>query len=212
MSNNQYTYTRGCHHSGWTQDREDLLKKLHGEGLSASQIATRITATGFDVTRNAVIGKANRMGLTGGDKPRRSTRSPRKRQPKSGNALNMVFGGQIGRKSAKLFLEAEPFTPGPELVIPLHERKTLLQLEDTDCRWGIGDPKEADFHFCGKAKVPGLPYCEHHCRRAYQPPQERRKRIPVHYLNTTSVNDITRGVEALQNGDAPINTREKQDA
>jgi GcrA cell cycle regulator len=206
------TFTRGCYHSGWTLDREDLLKKLHGEGLSASQIATRITATGFDVTRNAVIGKANRMGLTGGDKPRRSTRSPRKRQPKSGNALNMVFGGQIGRKSAKLFLEAEPFTPGPELVIPLHERKTLLQLEDTDCRWGIGDPKEADFHFCGKAKVPGLPYCEHHCRRAYQPPQERRKRIPVHYLNTTSVNDITRGVEALQNGDAPINTREKQDA
>jgi hypothetical protein len=60
--------------------------------------------------------------------------------------------------------------------------------------------------------VPGLPYCEHHCRRAYQPPQERRKRIPVHYLNTTSVNDITRGVEALQNGDAPINTREKADA
>jgi hypothetical protein len=98
------------------------------------------------------------------------------------------------------------------LVIPLHERKTLLQLEDTDCRWGIGDPKDADFHFCGKLKVPGLPYCEHHCRRAYQPPQERRKRIPVHYLNTTSVNDITRGVEALQNGDAPINTREKADA
>jgi GcrA cell cycle regulator len=201
-------HTRGCYHSGWTLDREDLLKKLHGEGLSASQIALRICATGFDCTRNAVIGKANRLGLTGGDKPRRSTRS-RKPRRKPNPGINMVFGG---RKSAKLFLEAEPFTTGPELVIPLHERKTLLQLEDTDCRWGIGDPKEADFHFCGKTKVPGLPYCEHHCRRAYQPPQERRKRIPVHYVNNTSVNDITWGVEVLQNGEAPINTREKADA
>jgi GcrA cell cycle regulator len=203
------TFTRGCYHSGWTLDREDLLKKLHKEGLSASQIATRICSTGFEVTRNAVIGKSNRMGLTGGDKPRRSTRSPRKRQPKGGNSINMVFGG---RKSAKLFLEAEPFTPGPELVIPLHERKTLLQLENTDCRWPIGDPKDKDFHFCGRFTFAGLPYCEHHARRAYQAPEMRKKRIPVHYLNTTSVNDITRGVEALQNGDAPINTREKQDA
>jgi GcrA cell cycle regulator len=194
--------------SGWDDDREALLRTLHGEGLSASQIAARICVTGFEVTRNAVIGKANRMGLTGGDKPRRSTRS-RKPRRKPNPGINMVFGG---RKSAKLFLEAEPFTPGPELVIPLHERKTLLQLEDNDCRWGIGDPKEAGFHLCGRAKTPGLPYCEHHARRAYQPPEMRKRRIPVHYLNNTTINDITRGVEALQSGDAPINTREKADA
>jgi GcrA cell cycle regulator len=203
------TFTRGCFHSGWTQDREDLLKKLHGEGLSASQIASRITSTGFTCTRNAVIGKANRMGLTGGDKPRRSTRSPRKRKPKVGGAINLVFGG---RKSAKLFLEAEPFTPGPEIVIPLAERKSIATLAENDCRWPIGDPQHADFHFCGKDKVPGLVYCAHHARRAYQPPEVRKRRIAPHYLNPTSVNDITRGVEALQSGDAPINTREKQDA
>jgi GcrA cell cycle regulator len=206
------TFTRGCYHSGWTLDREDLLKKLHKEGLSASQIAARITSTGFECSRNAVIGKANRMGLTGGDKPRRSTRSPRKRQPKSGNSINTVFGGQIGRKSAKLFLEAEPFTPGPELVIPLNERKTIATLAANDCRWPIGDPQHADFHFCGKAKEPGLVYCAHHARRAYQPPEVRKRRIAPHYLNPTSISDITRGVEALQNGDAPINTREKADA
>ena len=33
----------------------------------------------------------------------------------------------------------------------------------------------ADFHFCGKNKVPGLPYCEFHARRAFQPPQARRR-------------------------------------
>jgi GcrA cell cycle regulator len=195
MSHNNQSY------NGWTLDREDLLKKLHGEGLSASQIATRICATGFDVTRNAVIGKANRLGLTGGDKPRRSTRS-RKPRRKPNPGINMVFGG---RKSAKLFLEAEPFTPGPELVIPLAERKTLLQLEDTDCRWGIGDPKEADFHFCGKAKVPGLPYCEHHCRRAYTPPTSKGG-----IERKVGSLDVPKYVDALHF--ATINTREKQDA
>jgi GcrA cell cycle regulator len=190
---------------GWTQDREDLLKKLHGEGLSASQIAVRITATGFDVTRNAVIGKANRMGLTGGDKPRRSTRSPRKRQPKGGNSINMVFGG---RKSAKLFLEAEPFTPGPELVIPEAERRGIDGLTDDQCRWPIGDPQHADFHFCNGVQVPGLPYCEHHARRAYQPPQARRREAANQFYGDAMLNNA----RDLLSGDAPINTREKADA
>jgi GcrA cell cycle regulator len=199
MSHNNQSY------NGWTLDREDLLKKLHGEGLSASQIATRITATGFECTRNAVIGKANRMGLTGGDKPRRSTRSPRKRQPKGGNSINMVFGG---RKSAKLFLEAEPFTPGPELVIPEAERRGIDGLTDDQCRWPIGDPQHADFHFCNGVQVPGLPYCEHHARRAYQPPQARRREAANQFYGDAMLNNA----RDLLSGDAPINTREKADA
>lgn len=45
----------------WTEERVDILKKLWGEGYSASQIAARLG----DVTRNAVIGKAHRLGLSG---------------------------------------------------------------------------------------------------------------------------------------------------
>ena len=45
----------------WTDERVELLKKLWAEGLSASQIAARLGG----VTRNAVIGKAHRLGLTG---------------------------------------------------------------------------------------------------------------------------------------------------
>ena len=53
--------------------------------------------------------------------------------------------------------------------------KVLADLEMNDCRWPIGDPQQADFHFCGKKKVTGLPYCEYHARRAFQPPQPRRR-------------------------------------
>ncbi|MBK1666882.1 hypothetical protein CKO28_02345 [Rhodovibrio sodomensis] len=34
------------------------------------------------------------------------------------------------------------------------------------CLWPIGDPGDADFHFCGADPVPGKPYCEEHAARA----------------------------------------------
>ena len=45
----------------WTKERIELPTKLLTEGLSASQIAAEL---GGDVSRNAVISKANRLGLT----------------------------------------------------------------------------------------------------------------------------------------------------
>jgi len=60
-------------------------------------------------------------------------------------------------------------------VIPLNERRYIQTLTESCCRWPIGDPQQPDFHFCGKKKIPGLPYCEVHARRAFQPPQARRR-------------------------------------
>ena len=45
----------------WTDDRVEQLKKLWADGLSASQIASKLG----EVTRNAVIGKVHRLGLAG---------------------------------------------------------------------------------------------------------------------------------------------------
>jgi GcrA cell cycle regulator len=72
--------------------------------------------------------------------------------------------------------DTEPYTPpAEELEIPVNERKYIQTLTEISCRWPIGDPQHADFHFCGKSKVMGLPYCEFHARRAFQPPQPRRR-------------------------------------
>src|SRR5437764_15455521 len=46
---------------GWTDERVETLKKLWLDGLSASQIAKHLGG----VTRNAVIGKVHRLGLSG---------------------------------------------------------------------------------------------------------------------------------------------------
>ena len=149
----------------WTDERVELLKKLWAEGLSASQIAGRLGS----VTRNAVIGKVHRLGLSGRATTSRM-KSHRPRAPPGGPPMgNPAF-------RALYQAEAEAFQPPvEELVIPMAERKYIQTLTECSCRWPIGDPQAADFHFCGKNKVPGLPYCEFHARRAFQPPQTRRR-------------------------------------
>ena len=62
----------------WTDERVELLKKLWADGLSASQIAGELGG----ITRNAVIGKVHRLGLSGRAKSPSSS-APRARKPRS---------------------------------------------------------------------------------------------------------------------------------
>lgn len=49
----------------WTDERVEKLRELWGQGMSASEIADLLG----DITRNAVIGKAHRLGLSGRPSP-----------------------------------------------------------------------------------------------------------------------------------------------
>lgn len=175
---------------GWNEERVEQLKKLWLEGLSASQIASRLGG----VTRNAVIGKVHRLGLSG-----RATTSrmkshrhrPRVSAAAAAKRLARSRFGNSGNPALRALYQpdVEPFQPAvEELVIPLHERKTIQTLGECHCRWPIGDPQTPDFHFCGKTKVSGLPYCEFHSRRAFQPPQSRRRERPLSEPATTAAN------------------------
>jgi len=168
----------------WNEERVELLKKLWAEGFSASQIAGRIGS----VTRNAVIGKVHRLGLSGrATTARMKSHRPCTRAPIVKRPPAKPRFASVGNTALRaLYQESEPFVaPVEELEIPLNERRTIQTLEESSCRWPIGDPQEADFHFCGRNKVTGLPYCEFHARRAFQPPQARRHgstpatRVPI---------------------------------
>jgi len=165
----------------WNDERVELLKKLWSEGLSASQIAGRLG----NITRNAVIGKVHRLGLAGrattsrmkSHRPRPRAAAPNTQLAAKRNARPR-FNVPAGSPFRPQFLadgEAPYQPPIEEIVIPVGERKTVLDLLENHCRWPIGDPQLADFHFCGHTKVPGSPYCEFHGRRAFQPPQPRRR-------------------------------------
>ena len=157
----------------WTDDRVDLLKKLWAEGLSASQIAGRLGS----VTRNAVIGKVHRLGLSGRATTSRM-KSHRPRQRMASKRMAKSRYATIGNPALRALYNAETnvyLPPTEELVIPVAERKSIQTLTEVTCRWPIGDPQHTEFHFCGKNKVPGLPYCEFHARRAFQPPKTGRR-------------------------------------
>ncbi len=155
----------------WTDERVELLKKLWADGLSASQIAGELGG----ITRNAVIGKVHRLGLSGRAKSPSSS-APRARKPRS-HMLRVGRASMRGNNALALAYEMEP---EPEIeqydnIIPMGQRRTLLELTENTCRWPIGDPATAEFFFCGGNPITGLPYCAHHSRIAYQPATERRK-------------------------------------
>jgi len=167
----------------WTDERVELLKKLWSEGLSASAIATELGG----VTRNAVIGKVHRLGLSGRAKtpaptPQRRvkpTRAPshplRPQAPTPVIRGNTALAPQITPLVA-VEEQAEPqLRPVEDVVVPMSERVTIMELREHMCRWPLGDPGREDFRFCGSRVGAHGPYCNHHAAIAYQPVLDRRR-------------------------------------
>ncbi len=162
----------------WTEDRVEMLKKLWAEGLSASQIATRLGG----VTRNAVIGKVHRLGLSGRVTPSRNSRprASKPRQPSHPGRVNSYRSAGATALKTETAAQTAPLPepePAPlrEVQIPPGERATILTLSEKTCRWPIGDPSSDEFHFCGRNPSAKMPYCPEHCQIAYQPIQDRRR-------------------------------------
>jgi len=161
----------------WTDERVEQLKKLWADGLSASQIAAQLG----NITRNAVIGKVHRLGLSGRAKSPSSS-APRPRKPRSASHMLRISRPSMRGNTALAHayeMELEPDPIPYDNVIPIGQRRTLLELNEDTCRWPIGDPGSAEFFFCGGNTVTSLPYCAYHSRVAYQPAGSRRHRAPV---------------------------------
>ncbi len=160
----------------WSDDRVEMLKKLWEGGLSAGQIASELG----NVTRNAVIGKVHRLGLSGRVK---SPSSGATRQRKARPAQAKMFVARPATRAnpalAHAFdVEMEPDPIAYDNIVPMGQRLSLLQLNEATCHWPIGDPETEDFFFCGGRSLTSLPYCAHHCRVAYQPASDRRRPPP----------------------------------
>lgn len=165
---------------GWTDERVELLKKLWQDGLSASQIAKQLGG----VTRNAVIGKVHRLGLSGRAAPSKPARTvfkaPRPARPAA-----------AAPSAPRRIAEPTPLAaaPQPSPVRYVEEAPgmaTVLTLGAHMCKWPIGDPSSDSFTFCGKRADDGQPYCVDHARVAYQPQQQGKKK--------TSANELARSL------------------
>ncbi len=182
----------------WTDERVEILKKMWGEGQSASQIAKELGG----VTRNAVIGKVHRLGLSnrnggGGSKPAKEKTAPVKKaapakkaaakvEPKTESAAPKPAMSPARRA---IIPAGQPLPPqpsaneiSPEALAKVNEvekkskKISLMELTEKTCKWPVGDPATDDFWFCGLSVQAGKPYCEAHVGVAFQPMSSRRDR------------------------------------
>ncbi len=165
----------------WEKERVELLLELNKQQFSASQIAEKL---GGGVTRNAVIGKLNRMGFScGGGRPvggspqgmsqggvsqggsphgiSQGGRHHGGTHAKGGRPISIVGGKKLGNGLGAKRVQ-------PQLQ-PAEEDITIEDLSDSKCRFPMGDPKEKNFRYCGKEKdFDVLPYCDYHTQLAHQ--------------------------------------------
>ncbi len=164
----------------WNDERVESLRKMWMDGLSASQIAAEL---GNGITRNAVIGKVHRLGLSGRVKaPSSAPSRPRIQQPRPARnpaQRRPSGGGGIQGNTALAYSYRPQTAPAPkpveDVVVPMCDPVTIMDLRETMCRWPLGDPSTSEFRYCGGKSDVGVSYCAYHSRMAYQPAQERRR-------------------------------------
>ncbi len=120
----------------WDEDKLNKLRKLWDDGLPITKIGNEI-----GVSRNAIAGKAHRMGLPKRNSPISKSGDPRK---------NQVNNTQENSRQ-----------------LPLKIMLRDVEWSRNRCCWPIGDPKLPGFSFCGTHIIPGRPYCEEHSNLAY---------------------------------------------
>jgi len=206
----------------WTDERIATLTKMWEGGATASQIADELGG----VSRNAVIGKAHRLGLKSRPSPVKANEpkpaparpkevearpapkpkapalrdedEPEDERPSSAGGIpsqpvpnpasdrpRVVSVGPGGFLRQGPGDQQAPIPPAPpRRLVPakpspeMADKTSLLELNERVCRWPMGHPGEADFHFCGEKVNPGFPYCVEHCGRAYQAQLPRGARRP----------------------------------
>lgn len=168
----------------WTDERIATLKKMWKDGKSAAEIA-KVLAKG--VTRNAVIGKAHRMGLSGRPSPiKKPAETPKKETAKkeSKKAVKIVVPKKTvvpvvtGVKHNPLVREVTPPRQFVKEEFPADGGVPLIDLTERMCKWPFGDPREDEFTFCGRPIRSGTPYCVDHASMAYQSSGRSRSVVP----------------------------------
>ena len=162
----------------WTEERLELLKKLWGEGMNASQIAAEI---GGGMTRNAVLGKSHRLGLVRKAAPKVS--APPSAKPSLPSATPSTAKPPkpddpppVINKASQQPSEQPRANPLPvDAALPKGKGVTIAELREGMCRWPMGDRTTPEFRYCGGHAITALPYCSHHAQIAYQPMTDRKR-------------------------------------
>ena len=166
----------------WTDEMVDQLREMWKQGLTTGEIGRRL-----GVSKNSIVGKVHRLGLSGRPSPIKKKDSPEpqdapkaKEETAAPQAKTKAEKKPATPKAEKVEkkVEKSPEKPAEEALLieeksslsPAHHHNGKTSLTDLDnhtCRWPIGDPKDENFHFCGKKVRIGQTYCDEHAAIAY---------------------------------------------
>jgi len=143
----------------WDDNNVSKLRELWDQGLPTAQIGKLL---GF--TKNAVVGKAHRIGLERRPSPiRRTAVKPDRKKARSPIIPKLNF--EVKKDEVKENpVHQQTFQP---LVKNLFTKSVKR-----GCEWPEGHPDESDFKFCGKERFEDKPYCIDHCAVAYVIPEK----------------------------------------
>lgn len=130
----------------WTDEKIQRLREMwvaESPRLSGTEIGRKL---GF--SKNAVVGKARRIGLPSRGSPIHSAEKP-------------------GRKPGVAL------TPKPIPQLAPRKQFSGLCASPTACKWPVGNPGDPGFRFCKARRQPGKPYCAAHCEIAFKNDRNR---------------------------------------
>jgi Uncharacterized protein conserved in bacteria len=150
----------------WDDNNVTKLRELWDQGLPTAQIGKLL---GF--TKNAVVGKAHRIGLERRPSPiRRTAVKPDRKKARSPVMPKLNFESNF--ENPKVQKESKLFQPMVKNIFNSNKKR--------GCEWPIGHPDEIDFHFCNKDRFEDKPYCINHCAVAYVlPEKEESEKVEI---------------------------------
>lgn len=148
----------------WAPEHSQALRDHLARGMSFSEIAKAINVRfGTNYTRNAVIGRSQRMGLGGAgrqeQRPEQRFKATLPRKPRS------------GKRPDPKAPASEPPSPPPVRAEAVRLRcvgisprlVSLIELGPGDCRYPYGGDRDGEpIVFCGHPQRDGSSYCTAH--------------------------------------------------
>lgn len=153
---------------------EMLLAAVEAKKSSGDTARELSAHFGVEFTRNACISRATRLG-------NRFDSNHYNNRPRGANVSSL----RSSPKKKPVVVNHKPAAeiPPKPVAVPVIRRVSLVELTHSSCRWPLGDPRDADFAFCGADRVKpddeSNVYCAGHAGVAYRP-QPTRQITPEH--------------------------------
>lgn len=184
----------GVEQKPWTPSDDELLRELVAAKKTASQIAPF-----FGRTRNAVIGRIDRLGLSlwraGKYKPRGKQSAPKRvppqgeprltKQPVSRLSVESDTSIHVRRYSSHALDtgagEASPLCP--PAPVPFSPRWPVPWIDSTGCQFPVDvrghvEPgQHMNMLVCDEPNIPGKRWCQHHFRAFFYKSDKRLRAV-----------------------------------